>query len=147
MTRPSELEKTNNITLLPPKYIREAGRPKKSRRRDITEIKNCKGKHVLTRWHSHTCKYCGLRGHNVRTCAKKKAEYEGEGSGVPSRGKTLVPETALGEGSRGETSVPKTTLGEGSAIEEGATENMNQEEVIDPEQAEHEKYLSIYMSG
>ncbi|GAA0140389.1 hypothetical protein LIER_35227 [Lithospermum erythrorhizon] len=80
MTGPSEWENTDNITLLPPKYVRQAGRPKLSIRKDITEIKNYKGKQHLTKWYTHTCKYCGVLGHNVRTCTKKKAAYQsGEG--------------------------------------------------------------------
>ncbi|GAA0165825.1 hypothetical protein LIER_40066 [Lithospermum erythrorhizon] len=79
MTGPSKWPKTSNITLLPPKFVRRAGRPKLSRKRDITEVRRVKGKEKLTRWHSQTCKYCGIIGHNVRTCVKKKVDIEGRG--------------------------------------------------------------------
>ncbi|GAA0174566.1 hypothetical protein LIER_27934 [Lithospermum erythrorhizon] len=55
MTGPSEWPETNNITILPPK------------------------------WSSQTCKYCGVQGHNVRTCPKKKAEREASGAGHPKK--------------------------------------------------------------
>ncbi|GAA0178470.1 hypothetical protein LIER_29839 [Lithospermum erythrorhizon] len=79
MTGPSEWPKTRNITLLPLKFVRQAGRPKLSRKRDITEVRRVKGKEKVTRWHSQTCKYCGIVGHNVQTCVKKKADTEGRG--------------------------------------------------------------------
>ncbi|KAG9128917.1 hypothetical protein Leryth_009671 [Lithospermum erythrorhizon] len=40
MNGPFEWPKTNKITLLPPKFVRQAGRPKKVRRRDINELHN-----------------------------------------------------------------------------------------------------------
>ncbi|GAA0140365.1 hypothetical protein LIER_35224 [Lithospermum erythrorhizon] len=50
MTGPSDWPKTSNITLLAPKCV------------------------------SQTCKYCGIIGHNIRTCVKKKkADIEGRG--------------------------------------------------------------------
>ncbi|KAG9143925.1 hypothetical protein Leryth_016117 [Lithospermum erythrorhizon] len=76
MNGPSEWPKTNRIKLLPPKFVRQAGRPKKVRRRDINEVKKAKGKDVLTRWIVHTCKHCGIEGHNIRTCPKKKPAFE-----------------------------------------------------------------------
>ncbi|GAA0159934.1 hypothetical protein LIER_38947 [Lithospermum erythrorhizon] len=85
MTGPSEWPETNNITILPPKYHRQARRPKLSIKKDITEIQKVKGKDKLTRWNSQTCKYCGVQGHNVRTCPKKKAEREASGAGHPKK--------------------------------------------------------------
>ncbi|GAA0161287.1 hypothetical protein LIER_17639 [Lithospermum erythrorhizon] len=70
--------RSNKITLLPPKFVGQAGRPKLRRRRDVIEINLSKGKYIITRWIVHTCKYCGIEAHNIRTCAKKKAKVEGD---------------------------------------------------------------------
>ncbi|GAA0159374.1 hypothetical protein LIER_43478 [Lithospermum erythrorhizon] len=123
--------KNQQYHLTTPKYVRQAGRPKESSRRDITEIKSCKGKQVLTRWHSHTCNYYGVQDHNVRTCAKKKGEYEGEGSGDPSRGESARGESAVEESTRGENGgLSRGEIVEGeSARGEDATQNRNQAEL------------------
>ncbi|GAA0165034.1 hypothetical protein LIER_39901 [Lithospermum erythrorhizon] len=79
MNDPSKWPKINKITLLPPKFVRQAGRSKirrRIRRRDITKVKQPKGNNILTRWTIHTYKYYSIEGHNVMTYPKKKVEVE-----------------------------------------------------------------------
>ncbi|GAA0175379.1 hypothetical protein LIER_28563 [Lithospermum erythrorhizon] len=66
-------DRDNAIPLQPPAHVKLAGRPKKKRNRDVTEVKKKGKKEVLTKWVSAKCEWCRQPCHNVRCCASKKA--------------------------------------------------------------------------
>ncbi|GAA0186550.1 hypothetical protein LIER_33838 [Lithospermum erythrorhizon] len=94
MSGPSEWPKTNKITLKPPRFVRQVGRPNLSRRKDITKIQQAKEKERLKRWTTQNCKYCGIGGHNVRTYAKKKTDTEA-GGGCSEKNKEIADEEVI----------------------------------------------------
>ncbi|MFS7970689.1 putative transcription factor interactor and regulator CCHC(Zn) family [Helianthus anomalus] len=63
-------------TLTPPLHHKQAGRPKKKRRRDQVEIEDAmekKGK-LTKKDGTVTCKKCNVKGHNSRSCKGKATE-------------------------------------------------------------------------
>ncbi|XP_021991468.1 uncharacterized protein LOC110888244 [Helianthus annuus] len=68
-------------TLTPPLHHKEAGRPKKKRRRDQVEVENAmekKGK-LTRKGGTVTCKKCNVKGHNSRSCKEPKKGKATEG--------------------------------------------------------------------
>ncbi|GAA0151997.1 hypothetical protein LIER_10590 [Lithospermum erythrorhizon] len=59
---------TNGFPLSPPECVKQAGRPKKLRRKGIGEVIKRKGKHVLSKKGDQRCGICGWTNHNKRSC-------------------------------------------------------------------------------
>ncbi|CAA0828806.1 Unknown protein, partial [Striga hermonthica] len=77
--------KSDREPILPPRYTRPAGRPKKLRGKDPIEDK--KAHKAKRRYGPTKCKNCGDLGHNKRTCKTTRDNQEGE----PSRGAGSLP--------------------------------------------------------
>ncbi|XP_022041949.1 uncharacterized protein LOC110944602 [Helianthus annuus] len=68
-------------TLTPPLHHKQAGRPKKKRRRDQVEVEDAmekKGK-LTRKGGTVTCKKCNVKGHNSRSCKDLKKGMATEG--------------------------------------------------------------------
>ncbi|KAJ0780385.1 putative transcription factor interactor and regulator CCHC(Zn) family [Helianthus annuus] len=78
-------------TLLPPKFHKTAGRPKKSRKKSAVEIEELKKKVETTNKmpkHSNSlrCSICNVKGHNRRTCKNKGSSSGADGIAGSSGG-------------------------------------------------------------
>ncbi|XP_058218418.1 uncharacterized protein LOC131329344 [Rhododendron vialii] len=68
-------EKTDKPPIQPPHYTRKSGRPKKCRRREADEppAQSEDGTKKMRRYLKKlSCRRCGEKGHNVRTCPSGK---------------------------------------------------------------------------
>ncbi|CAI9288715.1 unnamed protein product [Lactuca saligna] len=63
-------------TLTPPKHTKQAGRPKKKRKRAQTEEPNNEGKSLTRKFLTVTCSKCKNKGHNSRSCKGQGGQNE-----------------------------------------------------------------------
>ena len=63
--------KTGLPPIVPPKYHKQPGRPKRVRRREVDEPSNASVK-MRRMFTIISCTKCGRDGHNVRTCYFQK---------------------------------------------------------------------------
>ncbi|GAA0152104.1 hypothetical protein LIER_37424 [Lithospermum erythrorhizon] len=66
----------DGMTLQPPSHVKLAGRPKKSRKKDIDEIRNVGRTEKLRKWVIAHCGWCRQTGHNQRSFLSKKQGQE-----------------------------------------------------------------------
>ncbi|GAA0162307.1 hypothetical protein LIER_18425 [Lithospermum erythrorhizon] len=62
--------------------VKLAGRPKKSRKREVDEVKKKGGKYVIPSQGSQRCGICGVENHNRRSCPQNP----NHGGGRPENG-------------------------------------------------------------
>ena len=87
-------------TLLPPNSRKPIGRPKKNRRKDQVEVQDIQESQVkLSRkGGTVTCAHCNIKGHNKRSCKKRRTEAtDGEGAGAGEGGGPVGNEEGLGD--------------------------------------------------
>ncbi|CAN6556698.1 unnamed protein product [Malus baccata var. baccata] len=79
---------TNHQPVAPPKYHKQAGRPKKVRAREKDEPQPPSTLNKLPKCFSKvTCGMCGKKGHNCTTCGKKQRQAS-QAYGEAGRGQT-----------------------------------------------------------
>ncbi|GAA0148882.1 hypothetical protein LIER_08202 [Lithospermum erythrorhizon] len=136
-------DKDSGMSLQPPPQMKLAGRPKKNKRRNITEIKKKGKKEALTRWVIGHCSWCKQRGHNIRKCpSKEKGEDkvdDGKSKWKPSRvvidecndepnerGKGFSLRRGTASSARGRGNAATTDKGRGMFHQQGAGEMHHQ---------------------
>ncbi|GAA0155946.1 hypothetical protein LIER_13553 [Lithospermum erythrorhizon] len=76
MDGPNLWDKSSDMHLQPPPYVKLASGPKKSRKKDISEIKKTGRNEKLRKWVIFHCGWCGGTGHNKRSCQSRKSGKE-----------------------------------------------------------------------
>ncbi|GAA0186085.1 hypothetical protein LIER_33373 [Lithospermum erythrorhizon] len=66
----------DGMALQPPAHVKHAGRPKKSRKKDIDEIRKIWRTEKLRKWVIAHYGWCRQTGHNQRSCPSKKQGQE-----------------------------------------------------------------------